>query len=399
MNKETIILYGAGMEGEKFYWKHKEKIEILYCVDRNCNRNFHDIPVYALEDIKEELIKNKIVVAATQKAYKEIRTNLQKIGLVEWEHFVPAKAYRKKLAVLYGNCHMNVLKVYLSNNPYFEREYYIKQVSVMNWEEELAESLLSHCDLLICQDIREDNGFCAPSAESLRDKIADIGVFIKMINVYGFHAFFPQMNPNYHSISAEADNRFRNATTSHVGNNAAPENKDSKECMKYIAQRNYRLEELLRKGANVEHIKKDILNSEEDYYKKERLEKDFNEHIAKMKEREAECDIVISDYIEANYQEQQLFYDPYHPVEVVVVEKGRRILNKLGIPLYEVPIPPMIDYAEQPIYAGVKNVFGMKFGQKCLRGGSRIYTMDGRALTIEEYIEDYVRWIYGDIFI
>ncbi len=47
---EKIILYGAGLAGEKFYWAYRKIYEIEYVLDQCNNRWFHNIPVYSFEE-------------------------------------------------------------------------------------------------------------------------------------------------------------------------------------------------------------------------------------------------------------------------------------------------------------------------------------------------------------
>lgn len=68
-----------------------------------------------------------------------------------------------------------------------------------------------------------------------------------------------------------------------------------------------------------------------DMYKKEDIIKNFEHEMKKLKEREKNCDIKISDYIEENYRWKQLFYDPNHPTNDVIKEKAIRVLDILNI--------------------------------------------------------------------
>lgn len=92
-------------------------------------------------------------------------------GAVEFEDFVWMQDLGKKVAILYGNCHMDVLEKYLMNNPYFYSEYVIKRklVNFMSINEPSDEETES-CDLLLCQDIREGNELGVLSADELIKK-------------------------------------------------------------------------------------------------------------------------------------------------------------------------------------------------------------------------------------
>lgn len=145
-------------------------------------------------------------------------------------------------------------------------------------------------------------------------------------------------------------------------------------------------------GLNAEIIKDKIEN--EIVYEKEVVVKTFNQAIQKLKKRENKCDIIISDYILEHYQQKQLFYDPYHPIEEVICEKGRRILKHLGIEIIEYDrIGRFLDGAEIFIYGCVKQALNLQFKQDYIRiGVNRNYTLRRIPMCLEEWIEDCLRW-------
>lgn len=170
--KYSIILYGISLEGEKFYYKYKDILDIQYCIDRKEQALFHGYSVFKLTEKIEDLNKHLIIVTATMSVYEEIKKELTSIGLREFENFIPCTAFGKKLAIVYGNCHMSTLALYLQQNYYFNSEYFIRFYYIGEWETP-SEKELKKCDLLITQDIREKNEFNMPSYMSL---VSDIKV-------------------------------------------------------------------------------------------------------------------------------------------------------------------------------------------------------------------------------
>ncbi len=61
-NEKKIVLYGIGLEGEKFFWKWKNKYDIVYCLDKKKQNSFHGLSVYSLEEKKAELKEHMIIV-------------------------------------------------------------------------------------------------------------------------------------------------------------------------------------------------------------------------------------------------------------------------------------------------------------------------------------------------
>lgn len=124
------------------------------------------------------------------------------------------------------------------------------------------------------------------------------------------------------------------------------------------------------------------------------MQKIFEEEMQKLIEREKYCDISISDYIADNFQSKQLFYEPNHPTNELIMEKGRRILKLLNIEIDEsVPIARALDGSELFIYGCVKKALGMTFEQKYVRKTEyQMYTLRGRPMDLEEYVENYIKW-------
>lgn len=183
------------MEGEKFYWKYKNKYDIVCAVDKIHDRKFHEMPVYSFEELKEMRLDYFIVVAAIGVTYKAIKRGLEEWGRKEFVDFVWANNFEKKLCVLYGNCHMIVLEEYLSNNPYFFSLYAIKRYFIHNDPYICtlpSKEELSCCDLLISEDVREGNSCSAPAMQEVCSWTKEGCKCIVIPNLFGCHSFFPQ---------------------------------------------------------------------------------------------------------------------------------------------------------------------------------------------------------------
>lgn len=190
--KKKIVLYGTGLEGEKFYCKNRDCFEIEYCVDRNCHRYFHGSWVYGIDEVKAQIKNSFVIIAAMPKTYIIIEEILKKIGMQEFRDYLWANNVGRKLAILYGNCHMAILGEYLENNAWFTREYMVR-THFVHIKKDLPEDLLFHCSLLIGQDIREENPYGVSSMDTLKEKAQKNCKCIKIPNLYGYNFFWPQI--------------------------------------------------------------------------------------------------------------------------------------------------------------------------------------------------------------
>lgn len=79
----------------------------------------------------------------------------------EIRDFIYYDSYNKKIAVLHGNCHMNVVHEYLASSEEFINKYVIYPIPriQVNSKGYIEQSLLEICDLMIIQDIQEENAY------------------------------------------------------------------------------------------------------------------------------------------------------------------------------------------------------------------------------------------------
>lgn len=389
-HKKGIVLYGTGLEGEKFFSRLKNGDEVKYCIDRRKrNAGFHGRQVFRLEEKEQELKNYLIVVAAAVNAWQEIRTILIKKGLKEYSDFIHADAFGKKIAVIYGNCHMQGLCEYLQLNYFFKKEYFISFHYIGEYECPDSEELEA-CDVLISQDIQKDNGFHMPDADALSRQLCSGAKKIILPNLYGCNFFFPQC---YISLD--------NQVHRHLEKDAIDSSEYEKikaqrvkVAVESIGRRDCYIDECYQKGYSVEEIKNCILNN--NVWNVEEIRRNFADQLQKLKKREKQCNIVISDYIEKSYQQKQLFYEPFHPTEDVIAEKGRRVLKQLGISQdEEMPMSRSMGAMEMPVYGCVKEALGLQYEQKILRRACSA-TLNNRPESLEEYIENYLIWVWGD---
>lgn len=82
-----------------------------------------------------------------------------------------------------------------------------------------------------------------------------------------------------------------------------------------------------------------------DFKYKERYEKSLNI----LKEKEKDCDVKVSDYIEENIYKKRLFFTFNHPCNSVIIHCVNQILNLLGVKkvLYEKDFPSIVVRAQK----------------------------------------------------
>lgn len=306
-----IAIWGTGWEGEKFLFgldRDKDiagKIRIEYAIDTYQKGEWHGLAIYTLKTAPK--VKEKfIVVAAVETTYLSIRKILLEEGFKEFDNFVWAPFYRKKICVINANCYGGALKEYLNDNIFFRREYGIYPVPAvhLNNEKEIPDDILKRADLYIHQDIRRDNSYGYKlSDEYTLPKLKDgcqricIPNFVKMAD-----AFYPTQVKERAVYRCALNAYFKDTLIEEAYINNA--SKTLENIMHYILE--YRFtEDMVCAGLSA--------------------------MAKKLKEREKNWDIKIVDYIIDNYKKQQMFVDVSHPSNDLMLKICHEVCKKLGI--------------------------------------------------------------------
>ncbi len=376
MENRAIVIYGCGNEGKNFYWKYRNRLNILFAIDQNSRENshFYDLPKHKLREVRH-IEKYYIVVTVGEGYWINVKEQLEQIGLKCGINFIWSKWFEcKKRAILYGNCHMVHLMKYLRSNIEFQREYDTFLYGINYFSDDRIETFkddVSHCDLFITQDIREGNKFNTPSAEHLISLMQEDSVALRIPNIHGVNLFYPQMD-----LERLGEQDFIEDIAFDV-----------------MGRGDEIIEKGFKEGKTEEEMEAYIQNG--DVFLHTDIRRKFDTEMKKLKKREEKCDISISDYIEENYKKMQLFYEPAHPTNIIFLEKANRILKLLGFDAIaekdvQLGLLDGCDRREAFIYPCVREALGLKYEQKYIRknmkGGFR-----NTALTLKEYIEDYYK--------
>lgn len=394
---KKTVLYGAGIQGEKFYARWHKRYDIQFVIDRNANGTFHGLPVFSFEEKSAELKNYYIVVAVARMHYDTISQNLKDIGCIEFDDFIWMDNIDKKLMILYGNCHMAIIERYLNANPNVTKDYIVWRYYVANVDEKYRvpeDRQLRECSVFITQDIQEENAALVPGFAQLKKKLPSDCVSIIVPNVFGCNMFFPQLYKPTDTVNKVNEIHKANLNM----NSKLYSSTAVMECIigQLQGMRDRNIDQLYESGKTVDDILTCILDKLT--YSAREVEANFQGGLHKLKARECECSIIISDFIEKNFRHMQLFYEPEHPTNNLLFEYGRRILRYLQIELDETqPVEECLDSGEVFIYESVKEALNMEFEQKFIRRNYVNCTLQNRAMDLREYVVNYIAWNYGEI--
>lgn len=383
-HNKKYVLYGAGWEAERFFYQFHEKEKVAFVIDANKRGNFHGLNIYRFEDVQEDLNTYEIIITSELKPYFKIRKILNKNHYYNyiWS-MIMHQEDKRKIVVINANCHYGAYKEFLLSNSYFNEYYRIIDIpSVQDWtEEELEEGgipkeLLAACDLYIHKDIRAANKISyLLSDEYIIPKLKSECICITVPNMVGFGRFlFP--------VAGEVTRQIELKTVG--GALWTPFCTD------------LWIDELYEKYHCLAEIMQHIGDIEEKQKKK--AKKIFIETMEKLKLREVQWDVKISDFIMENYQKEKLFFDDSHPTPVLMEEICRRLGRQIGLEdRFHKKYNLILHNREMFVYPFVKDALSLQWEEQYIRQGVILWDkLSQTCFDMQEYVRQYIWWKYDD---
>jgi hypothetical protein len=364
----NYFIWGAGIEGVRAEYNFRNLIEISGFIDNYATGTTGSKSVIIMHpsDVLEDK-QNYYIIAVSEGKYFEIKDQLISEGLTEFEDFIYWKLFKKKVVLLYGNCHMAVVRDMLYTSQEFNKKYGIYPLKlIQELKNKIPDSLLEKVDVLISEDIQEDNRFGYEySVRYLKERIKDDIKLIVIPNLFGMgKAFFYQ----YDGVRNHPIANDKNGLFSYVD--------------MYI-------DEQLSKGIAVNDIGDQIKNGTP--FSEDEVIRNFNDVIKKYSDREKYCNIKIVDYILDNYITHKLFWDYGHPTNYVINEMVVRLLHEMNLEDKVLCTEDEMNTHEEFVYPCVAKALGLKWKQekvRCTRNAKKCVSY----MDLNEYIEEYAWW-------
>ena len=367
--KKRIVLIGGDLDIKQFYFRNRNNINIEYYFEEdNYDIIFSNLTKITKNELSEDYI---YVIGESKKKYWS--DMLRNLGLHEFRDFYDNKTLDalingKKIVLLHGNCHMSRIEQ-MFNTPELNKNFYVYPVPLiyLNKQGYIEDDVISNVDIFIHQDIRDDNVFGYRLSDSyLRNCQKKVCQDICIPNLFGVgRAFFP---------------------------NAGMSNKRD-HCI-YSGMKLFPYEELLIQEKDdcfsfVNKIKDNNL------WSYEYVKNNFDTNMEKLKQREKNCDVIISDYIIDNYKKYRCFWDVGHPTNRVIKEICQRIIKKIGggYSLSGLVLNNEMDTYQMPIYNCVIEKLSLEYEDIYLRENTGNHL--GTYMDINDYAEEYLFWCYS----
>lgn len=372
-----IYVWGTGICAVNFtHMNANEKIEAY--IDSNKTEDIfsvNGIPIIRPEQIRE-LPKRYVVIACGQSVYWEIKRQLELYGLNEFTDYCYYKIYKKKIALIYGNCHIAPIREGLENSEQFSEEYGfypLRMIQEINQTqgEDLKLQVFERCELFIHQEIRDKNQYGFEySSSALLKRISPSCKVISIPNLYGLPKYlFPQID------GLLPEKRVKNRA--------------------YFSFRDKYIEAMYERGRDIDYIVDKIKWGGIEEIEKAELFSLQEQFLQKVSEREKAWDIKISGWLEETLGKKHLFYDVNHPTNEVIKYIVNNLLKVLHIDNdVNLEYLPRLDMYEIPIYGALMEGLGMVWKNDYILRNYSKYTMTDRAINLHQYVRQYILWNY-----
>ncbi len=363
-------IFGASYEGVEAEYTLCNDIEIEGYID-NFAEGTTGSKRYRIHKLSETIDDKEsfYIVAINESRYPEIKKQLLDKGLKEFDDFIYWRCFGKRMAFLYGNCHMSVVKKMLLACPEFTLKYGIYPFAgIHEMSSPVGAEVISNCKLFILQNVRDENQFGYEFSTSyVTSLIGKEKTTIIVPNIYGMGSIlFPQQkNGVKHPVAADEKGLFFHADTN--------------------------IDKMLEEGKSFEEIRDVILLGEP--YSREWIIEEFNNTVEKFRCTQANCDIDVFDFFMEKYRDHQMFYDKGHPTNFLMRAIVSGILEKLGITYDfgdDLERFYCMDTYEELVYPCIYKALGLNWRQNLLRRHSVCKLC--KRMDAEEYIREYIWW-------
>ncbi len=324
--------------------------------------------------IREDLNANRAVVIADE----SLAGRLDRQGFREFVHYVKKPYAEKKMALFYGNCHLERITRYMSHVDAFTEQYAIYPMAPVQSIRDAAyfkTEVLLWCDLFIHQAIRLNNRYGEDFAsEKLISRLRSDAQVVAVPNTY------------------------------HLPMHIFAQYREKKEllfpvCHGTVFFRDGIIDDLCETdhchiARIVEEYVQDTITIDETIIRDR-----YQQFIEKVQTREKDWDIKVSDYIEQNFRQKKLYYDPNHPSAEFLIWICKKLLDCLGMDGERADdnAPQMeMDYYEMPVTSAARAALGIEYPeQKLLRSVCK-NTLTHRAIDRTEYARQYMALKWED---
>ncbi|MCR5356763.1 MAG: hypothetical protein K6E63_05090 [Lachnospiraceae bacterium] len=364
-----MAMIGCGNEGHRLYRRLSDQgICLDYVADNIREGYFWGKKIYRPADLLKE---KPFFLISSDKFYETFKTQLISFGLVEFEDFIKGNAYNRIIVGFNANCYATIYSNILNSCTEFTDKYYIyeNRPFYIIKEGQWSDVYLNNIDICITQDIEDTERNHFFSEKYVRGKLKSEAKVIIVPNLVGFGRLF---YPQYGAINEKS--------------------RDDANDNGYFKYSDRIIDENVNNNRSTGQIYERIIN--EDVFDPKELDKTRDEIVKLFYDREKKWDIPILDDIMSLLHTDQVFYDPYHPTNIIFSIIGKRLLEILGI--HNAKIRPSMSFVhdEMPVYPEVAKQLELNWWNDRQEIRKNSVLKFCKTMTLYEYIQEYIQWCY-----
>lgn len=376
MNRK-VIFWGCGKIAREIYSKFRDDISLLYAISNDTKET-----LFVPEEGRAFQVKrpeNKVsevdgVIIICSADYERIAEQLSLLGYKPFADFMDYELAEvlwtgKKIALLYGFCHLRGIADCLRGSEAFSQTYmaiyYPNYLFLNHYRQERLQYLLAHCDVFIYG--------MALSQENHRKNKAILDGLNRDVKILCLHAayfggYFPQKERAYNDMNAYA--------VKCEGYDYTP-----------FSYGDSWLNDCIAGGMGLDDIFERMEKGA--VYEKDFILRYAEKEWKRLRYQERESDFKIADYLEKNFRVRRLFRNETHMENSVLLQYALQVLQYLGYPdRPEITDRPLLNCSQHFIYPGVAQVLGL--GWDVWEEELDLYTYAGwKKVSPKTYIQEY----------
>lgn len=380
LNENTkIIIFGCGNTARDFLSETEGKINVsLFWSNDNSEREYSSDQgkCYVVNrPCSKDKIDNDYLIIICSIYFDDIAEQLQLLGFIPFRDFIDDQIAKtmfseKKIALMYGACHLRAVKDALMTSLVFsdqyEAFYFPNYLQVSVYESMKLCYIVEHCSLFLygisveARDYRKN--------KALLDRISK-NVQIISIPIICFGGYFPQLERPF--------NRMNRYAIKCEGKDYTP-----------FSYEDSFLNRCIDEGLSVDTILEKIADG--NVYEQSWIRNMLDDEWKRVRFQESDSDIKALSYISDNYKKRRLFRNEAHMENAVIYHYAEQIIAKLGFkPNFDKGITPFFYCSEHPIYGCTSRAIGLEWN--VMDEVLDLYTYEGwKRVSVYEFIEAYI---------
>ncbi|MCI8373329.1 MAG: hypothetical protein HFI75_13255 [Lachnospiraceae bacterium] len=379
MDRRHINIFGCGKTAVQFYNRYKKQVQIGYAISNNKKELFfspEEGVEYKVKRPEAKMGQEDLIIICSND-YDNIAEQLMLLGYQPFKDFIDYQLAdilwsEKKIALLYGICHLRGISECLRQSKEFTERYevfyYANYLISSVYGNMRFQYIITKCDLLIY------NFAASPESsrmnEAVLSRLPKKGKTLCLPIIY-FGGYFPQSQRMFNEMNPYA--------IKCDGYNYTP-----------FSYGDSWLNQCIDQGMSVADILDSLYHT--DIYDEQFLESYLENEWKRFRFQEQQGEFRFADYIQENFQKRRLFRNEGHMENEILIYYARQVLEKLDVDdTLNIIDEPLMKCSQHLIYPSTAKILGLEWD--VMNEILDLYTYNGwKKISVCEFVEKYVEY-------